>query len=362
MARKKGVTIKVQPDEEEEFPDFGEVALDDVEQASIDGVMQELGDNVVKVYLQRRLPGKKLAWLDAFDVSEFSVEEVARQYGGGKYLARFVGPNSQMLKAHTFYIDEARKPDPKPGDGVTAQPDRSFERELLLTLLAKQQPSDPAAMMAAVGAMMQAQQAAMLPMYQKFAEMLGPQKERPLDELVAVMELGAKLAGGKGESDWMDVARELGVPFLAAMGKYFDKMPAQPNPPPAVAAPARRIEVAAPQEPKTPPPAPPSMWDVIAQWVPKLVDAAQHDWDVHVVSSMVYQNAKPVAAWLEDMVVQPGFEGELLQRFPTLQPHREWMSKLLDTFAALEEEEEEEPGDRETGTIATEGGLGGKEN
>ena len=81
-------------------------------------------------------------------------------------------------------------------------------------------------------------------------------------------------------------------------------------------------------------------WAVIAGWVPKVVGLAQQGADASMVAQMIYDNAPPLSHWLEDAVTHRGFEGDLLGRFPELQPPgvRAFTHDLLAEFMEPEEE------------------------
>src|SRR5712664_4149114 len=121
MGRRKKKTTTV----EEVLPpdalideDFREISPEDMP-PDIANVIAEMGGSIAKVTLYRRTHGQKQAYLSQMDIDEFSVDEIARVYGGGRYLARFNAADGTFIKGHTFYIDETIEAQKKPSSGVT---------------------------------------------------------------------------------------------------------------------------------------------------------------------------------------------------------------------------------------------------
>lgn len=356
MAPRKKVPT---PEWQDDLPDTGLVPMDALP-PDVMNVMRELGDDVAKVYVERRLPGGKRAWVETFDAGEFSIAEVGQRFGGGRYLARLQSGDGGFIQGFTFYIDESRKPAPlKEDTPVPAFVDR--DRQLLDKLLDKtleggggKGDMNSAVLVALINSQAESQRnmlTLLVPVLSKMAE--GPRGGGGgMNELMAAIELGSQL-GGKGEGDsWLPLVREVGVPLVQAMQDYMTALkqraaeraaavpavrPALPAPVPVVAG-SGVTPVASAPNPNADPLA------RIAPWVPKLCDFAHHGAEPREIAAMVRAHAPDVARWLEAVVGEPGFMAQLLTKYPALAAAdvAPWVDRLLDEFDVIEDEEEEE--------------------
>lgn len=343
MPRKaKTVTVEIPEDEFE----TREIEADQME-PDVMNLMAQLGEDVAKVHIYRRLKGEKDRYVGVYDAETFDVEEIARDYGGGKYMAKLADANHRWVKGIMFYIDESRTPHPKPvatADGGLGVGRESVVDKLLTAALARMleppppppPPPDPIAIVTALAAANSKGAESALAMMQPVMDRLsrGGGEKTTAGEVVELLEKGASLFGGRESDSWMSMARELGKPLLAVMDKYIDTLKANPA--------ARQALTGAPGNEVADP------WAIIATWVPKVVALAQQGADAKVVAQMIYDNAPPLSHWLEDAVMQPGFEGALYQRFPELTGEpavRAFVRELLVEFT----EPEEKGGEHEEG-------------
>ena len=355
MAKKKRTIV------EEELPEdlTQQVAAPTDEELDIESFIDELGDSAVNVYLSRYDKEKgRFAWLATMPVDEFSQDNVARQWGGGRYMARVKNSDGRFFKgaSRVFFIDESIKPtragEQPGGNGVTG-----FERELLLKLVTERSGgSDIAGQMQAIATIAASQASAMMtamtPLLAKITELAsGGGKGGAIGDLIAAVELGTNLSGTKDEG-YLPVIREVGVPLVKALEQYFTGLKgrnARPAPATSIQpgvghppGPGTPREVAPPADNPAAPQAPPWV-QMLAPYIPKVIDFAVHGGDPNVVAGLVYSSNPPMARLLEDMVEQAGFSAQLLQTFPGLQAHAAWVDQFLDEFRGEEIGEEIEP-------------------
>jgi len=353
MSRKKTkrTIIEEELPEGGEVPEFGEVD-EGALPSNIDQVIDALEDQVEKVTIYRRLPGSKQAYLTIVPIDEFAAEGiqeyVARYYGGGRYLARLQDSTGKFIKGYTFWIDETVRPEAKApaGAAVPGSPTGNAVTDGLLAKVLEKAVTgngggDMASMMQAIATIAAGQASAMMtamtPLLAKITELAsGGGQGGNLKDLVAAIELGSSLGGDKDEG-YIPVIREVGVPLVRALEQYMASLkggapspvrsinPAVAKLPPTPGAPAAPAPVAAA-------PAGPPWVAVLAPHIPRLVDFAVHGGDPGMVAGIVYNTNPPLARWLEDAVEAAEFPAVLLQHFPALAPHAEWVDALLDEF------------------------------
>ena len=340
MPRRKKVTVElpVAESDEEERAEWDGISEDyDPGWVDLRGVLDQLGDTAARVHVYRRLKGEKDRYVGAYDADVFDIEEVARDFGGGRYVARIADRNHRFLKGGgVFYIDESRTPVPKvpstPEGGGVLGGRADIVDKLLTAALARMleppppppPPPDPVAIVTALATAnskgTETALAMMGPVMDRLAR--GGNQGTDAEKVVDLLRTGAELFGaGEGKDSWTAMARELGKPLLATLDKYLDTLKSNPQAAKALKdVPADAAVVDA--------------WTIIADWVPKIADAAAHGADPRIVAQMVYDNAPPLASWLEDAVEHRAFAGELLQRFPALkeEPARSFVKELLVEF------------------------------
>lgn len=347
--RKKKVTVEAtDPELRKVLEDFGTVEVNELP-PDVDNVLKEIGEDVTKVLLYRRLKGEKQAYVGTVEADEFSLDETARRWGGGRYLARLVGPEG-IMKGVTFYIDESIKPQPK---DALMTPGSDLNNRLLEKLLdnaiggGNRQPSvDPAAIAAAIATAASSQLAAMMgamaPLLGKITELAsgGGKPGSPTSDLFEAINLGLSL-GGKDDGI-MGAVERVGVPLVKIAGDALAMQAAKrgtrrnpaPNPPTgtegaAVASPGLPAGV-------------PAWVQLVRGFVPTIVEFAARNEDPEILAIGLEQQQPRVADWLDKKVTEPDFEPTLLGAFPALEVHREWVHRFLAEFGPDVEEEPEE--------------------
>ena len=74
--------------------------------AAIQRVKEQLGSEEGSVFLRRRDERGQMAVLGSFPAVDFSIDQVVKDFGGGRYEATF-WKGSENLGSHTFSVDEA---------------------------------------------------------------------------------------------------------------------------------------------------------------------------------------------------------------------------------------------------------------
>lgn len=322
-------------------------------------VLEELGENVSKIVLSRRTQGDKQAYLTTFDADEFSLDLVARTYGGGRYIARFKAAGGAYVQGITFVIDESIKADPKPVPAALAGAGGGGDRDLLLKLIekmgdtsARKDPMEIAAAIAATSsansqATMTAMMAAMAPLLAKITELAsggGGGKSTPISDLMQAIQLGADL-GGDGSDSYLPIIKEVGVPLVQAIEKTLAARTG--------AAPAALLPKPSSSEgpPMTAAAGLPAWTQAVAPFIPKLVEYATQGVEPITIAGIIDASYPRLARWLENAVENPAFEGQLLAYFPALAPHAAWVHGLCGEFLP----DEPEPGDGDAEAVSDDG-------
>lgn len=334
--RRTTVEEEVEPQLPETDDEFRVIAEEDLP-PGIENVLAEVGDEVARVVLYRRLKGERQAYVGTVDADEFTLDLVARMWGGGRYVARFSGTQGGFLKGKpgvTFYIDESIKPEPKrpagvesgTGNGVTD----TLMGKLLDRALAPPAPFDPAAVATAIATAASSQLAAMMgaisPLMAKLADLSvgggGSKGSAAATDVLQAVELGLSL-GGKDDG-YLPVIKEVGVPLINAL----ERMMAQREPrralPPAAGPGAGSADVATPSE---------KPWvAAVRPYVQKIIGFARNGDEPSLWAAVLDRSFPKFAKWLEDAVQRPEFENELLLQFPELGPHQPWVHAFLAEF------------------------------
>lgn len=336
MGKKKKTTIveEIAPGElgEGALPE-GEL-LDEQLPESVSAVMDELGDDVVRVVLFRTRTGGRQVYVGTIDADEFSLDAIARQYGGGRYLARLRGETGFLPnRSRTFYIDEGLKPEPERVGGHDGGRDTLTEK--LIDRLAGGGGKDPMEIAAALGQVAatqsQTMMTAMLSMLAPLLAKLTETKQTPASDVLAAVEVGMQL-GGRDEG-YLPVIREFGPPIVNALhalsqkqGKAGSLMPGAKQVGAPVAVPP--TTTATPEQPS----ALPEWAQMIAPHIGKVVEFAQRGATPGVVASAMDLQYPRVARWLEQAVLDPAFAPQLFQYFPALTPIKPWVEEFLAEF------------------------------
>lgn len=345
--KKKPVVSTDDPELRKVLDDFGVIPASELPE-DVEKIMREVGEDVTKVLLYRRLKGEKQSYVATLDADEFAMDEIARRWGGGRYLARLVGPEG-ILKGVTFYIDESLKPQSKDSlPGSNPFQDKLLER-LLDRSLQPQASVDPAAIAAAIATAASSQLAAMMgamaPLLGKITELAsgGGKAGSPTSDLFEAINLGLSL-GGKDDGI-MGAVERVGVPLVKIAGDALALQSAKRgtlrrpliNPPAGKPSETEAASVTANLQPGVP------AWvQLVRGFVPTIVEFAARNEDPEILAIGLEQQQPRVADWLDKKVTEPDFEPTLLGAFPALEVHREWVHRFLAEFGPDEPEAEVE--------------------
>lgn len=341
MAKKKKVTTTTEEEIPEtpaplpEPPPVFEEVPDDELPPDLGTVLAELGEDVTRVVLYRRAGNQPQKYVGSLDASECTLDEIARRFGGGKYLARFASTRG-FLGARTFYIDESIKPaaSGSPVEVGTYTPLQMMERmvdklaDRLDRIQAAPQKDPVELAVSLIGALAPV-----------FAKTAGGGGSDPLEAI----RLGVELAEGRAPSDggYLPVIREIGVPLVRALDRMSGvrpnpapaALPKPTTPAPPVATPGEGKSVAVPQWIAT-----------IHPFLPTILRYAEMKADPELVAAAVELQSPTLAQWIDQQVSDGvALVPELLHHVPTLTPHRDWLEAVLACFGPDDPESPEPP-------------------
>jgi hypothetical protein len=331
------------------LPEFGIVEADQLPE-DVENVISQIGDDVTTVILYRRGRGEsRQSYIASIAADEFSLDDVARRWGGGRYLARLTGKNG-IIKGMTFQIDESLKAEPvdarRTGNTVTG--DSSLTERLLEAVLLRSNPQsqrDPmeiAAAMAAASAqqsqaMVAAMMGAMTPLLAKITELSTGRAGGDMtpEQMLQLIEFGAERLGGEG-GGYGPVLREVGIPLVRAIEAGMGRTAARPNPPLTAAEGTTPV----PANPNAPP------WvAVLAPYIPTFQKFAERKDDPGMWAAVMEAQQPKLVAWLDEQVIQPGFAAQVFVHFPQLAGYREWVEEFLAHFGPEVDDDDEPEGD-----------------
>lgn len=330
--RRTIVEEELPPEEPEALPGGMFEADDDL----LERAATELGAGLATIKVYMIVKGGTPEYLTQFAADEHDtiIEEVARRYGGGQYLARFHGEEGMLSRAPVkFRVASVVRPDDEEREKPTSG---TREQQLLDKLLVRMiegggGAGNPAQITAAIIQSATAQASAMtgalLPMMQKMMEMSKPQ-QLPAETLAEMFTAGLEFSkGGDSSSPLALVERFAGIIEKAMSGKRPALNPAAPMTlEPAV------TPTPEPEHPKEGPPMP-GWLRLLAPYVTELVQAAKDGTPASLVAAVIADRSPAVADWLAEQ--EPAtFTEALCQQVPELAPHREW---LVDVLATLSE-------------------------
>lgn len=333
MPRKKKTTVEeVIPDmpgpRADALPEFGEITDEQLPQGT-DTMLDELGDDVEKIILWKRQAGR-LVYVGTLEADEFSLDYVARQWGGGRYLGRLRGASGFLKnRSRAFYIDETIKPEPTPVASPAGAQAALVEKLLdKLTDRAQADGRNPMEIAASLGQVaatqMQTMMTAMLPLIERITSGGGGKGAQANDILEAV-QLGITLSGK--DEGYMPVIREVGVPLVKALERQM-LLPKGAVPSPATPTTTEGIVQPQANAAGVPP------WvEMLRPHIAKVLEFARRGADPGTVASAIDLQYPRLAKWLEQAMAEGDFESQVAQYFPEVQPVRAWVGALLMEFA-----------------------------
>ena len=253
-------------------------------------LLSELGDSAHKVVVYRyNKATKKMARLDEWSHSEFSLGMLADTYGGGTYRVYVFRPNGQIVGTKMVEIDEAKKPKVDPSQIVSGPQGTQFilppqqDNSKLLEILMAQASKSQELMMTMMSKFAESAAAAgRLPpapsIVKDVGDILALQKmlegkgdpqvnsvKTALDLTHQILELTQKDGGGASEGGFMETLTKTILPMLTGQPSTAEAIlkaltPA-PAPRPLAPAPAPQPQLAPPPTPgvlPNPAPAPSS--------------------------------------------------------------------------------------------------------
>lgn len=337
--RRTIVEEELPPEQPEELPGGLFDAADDL----LDRAAEELGAGLAHIRIYVVGKGGAAEYLTQFPADEHDtiIEDVARRYGGGQYLARFYSDAGKLDRAPVKFKIAAQVK-PADDDDAPLASGGTRDQQLLDKLLMKMidgggGATNPAAITAAIIQSATAQAAAMtgavMPMMQKMMEMSKPQ-QLPAETLAEMFTAGLEFSkGGDSSSPLALVERFAGIIEKAMGGARARAVTPLANPAAPVVASPEGEPVAQLVSP-TPKGAEnvPGWMKMLRPYLADLQQAAQDQTPASLVAAVIADRSPAVADWLAGQEPTT-FTEAILQHVPELVPHREWLIEVLGALA-----------------------------
>ena len=332
----------------------------------LDELLADFPQNDVCLEIYRIQPqGGRPAFLDEMMPSEFTFGQIAREHGGGRYMAKGLYKTGKKRK---MFFEIEGEPFPvkrkSTGGGTPTgpldpiQPIRipHSQAELEVDIPVGKMPGEQGEMYAAVMGMMtklltqnQNSEMQFLEKMVKYRELFGanaaPAKEAPIDQLVNMftkgIETAGRVGGGGGGGDdssfWIMMARELKDPLLKLAETVQSAVsgrgaPVQINPtvaPQVQPKPTQDTLDSMSGEPMK------ALMPMIKQMLPMLVNGASKGTNVEFYSDLILDQA-PESAYPEFLkfLQTPGCLNKLAMLEPMILAQRAWWVELQNALIA----------------------------
>lgn len=373
----------------------------------ISSLLAELGDTAHKVVVYRyNRTTKKMARLDEWGHTEFSLGMLADTYGGGTYRVYVFRPNGQMAGSKMVEIDEAKKPKHDPtllpyaaGPGtqvfVPPAPDMSKFMEIMMTQSARSQELVMTMISKMAEGMSAANRAPAAPSVIKdVGDILALQKmlegkgdpqvnnmKSMLDMLMKGMEIARENTPEGGGGGFMETLTKTILPMLAGQPNFAQTIvgalapavlpqPRPYTPPIPNPAPGAQVQIAAaplapaaglqPESPGAVEPAPAvdDDLDILFKEMKKsllfpiyrgMILRMASDKADFILSADSILNRIPDSYYIimNDLFTRPDFVERVLKHVPEAVPHKDWLASTVEALkmgiAEYFKGEEEEP-------------------
>ena len=331
----------------------------------LDELLADFPQNDVCLEIYRIQPqGGRPAFLDEMMPSEFTFGQIAREHGGGRYMAKGLYKTGKKRKMF-FEIEGEPFPVKRKSSGATVAngpldsihpiriPQSTVELEAEIPV--GKMPGEQGEMYAAVMGMMtklltqnQNSEMQFLEKMVKYRELFGanaaPAKEAPIDQLVNMftkgIETAGRVGGGGGGDDssfWIMMARELKDPLLKLAETVQSAVsgrgaPVQINPgvtTPVQPKPAQETLDSMSGEPMK------ALMPMIKQMLPMLVNGASKGTNVEFYSDLILDQA-PESAYPDFLkfLQTPGCLNKLAMLEPMILAQRAWWVELQNALIA----------------------------
>lgn len=302
-----------------------EIPVEELE-PDVDKVLQQLGEEAAKVYLERRgRRDRRWSMVDTIYADEFSLENVKANFGGGEYRARIIDRDGNYLKARNFYIEGPERYPEAPGADVGRPGEDPAVVVLLKEVLTELRQPQRAGVVEGRDPldtsikMVEVIMSAIAPL---LAMRDSAKADDPWGVFDRALDLGERLGvlqGGKGEGNSM--VTQLAGEVLGVLRD--SRKPGAPGTP-AAGQPPAEIPADAP------------MWvRNFAPFIPMVQQLAQQGRQPDLYAAVIVDRLDGSAqAFLADQLAGRGeqFVDEFYRFFPATAPFREWYDAM---FAAL---------------------------
>ena len=358
---KKAVQIDpdAEPDNMKTWKDATETEKYDVESdEELDELLSGFPQNDVCLEIYRIKPqGGRPAFIDEMMPSEFTFGSIAREYGGGRYLAKGLYKTGKKRKMFFEIEGEPFPPKRKTAESDNIQPIRvgpvseKSDMEIPLGKFQGEQGEFYAAMMGMMTKVMSQNQNGELQFLEKMAkykEIFGaggvPVKEAPIDQLVNMftkgIETAGRVGGGSGGDDgsfWIMMARELKDPLLKLAETVQTAIaggrgtPVQINPKQSAPTTTATADVT----PTVEEGAMNALMPMIKQMLPMLVNGASKGTNVEFYADLILDQA-PESAYADFLkfLQSPGCLNKLAILEPMILAQRAWWIELQNALIA----------------------------
>jgi hypothetical protein len=304
-------------------------------------------DRMLRLLKKNLRAADGLAACRMLDEADAIVGEVARRFGGGKYLARFFSEEGLLERAPVrFGIAASVKPQPDEEQRTTRSTGNTLQERLLEKMLEKavdgggNAGSVTAAMINAGSQQAAAMMGVLMPMMKQMMENAQPQR-LPAEVMADMFSAGLEFAGKGGGDDRSPLA------LIDRFAGILEKATGARR---ALAAPTPQAQAPQAATPAAPTPAierkpMPGWLKLLQPYLAELVQAANDGTPASLVAAVIADRSPSVADWLAAQTPSVFIEA-VSEHVPELKPHAEWMNEVLTALR-----DGESNGDTPDGTV-----------
>jgi hypothetical protein len=342
MPKKKVTNIvesEVEKESEANQTETSQTLPQEVIDTDLETLMAEIGPQTKKVSLYRQDDKSATKWhyLTKQDVSEFTMETVKQEFGGGNYKARFIDERGVYITQFLFSIDPRFKPQlisstsfsVPPGVSITGDPSGLGEiREtlkqitLILAQLSQKKEVDPLSGMEKLVAII-------TPLIQREPSHT-PEASAGVEKYIDMFTKGMEMGQAMNGDSYLPVVEKMGMPLLNMLGELVKNGKGVQ----AKVAQAVPTNVQVPKEKPQTVPATPGTPNTLERYlqfyIPQLIALAKQDKDPALYADlMLDQIPEQFLSTLHQLLLQPTLIEQLVGVHPEIKNYEQWFKDFI---------------------------------